>query len=63
MLYCSLEVFFGLGNLDFYRKCVLCIHKEVSAACLCILVFSIGGMLLVCWAIGNNIVSHGKEDI
>lgn len=39
---CFLKVFFGLGDL-FYRKCVFCIHKEVGAACLCVVVYSMSG--------------------
>lgn len=39
------SIMFPLGvlwawRLIFYRKCVFCIHKEVSAACLCVVVYS-----------------------
>lgn len=32
----SLKVFFGLGDSYFIENVCFCIHKEVSAACLCV---------------------------
>lgn len=44
-----------------YRKCVFCVHREMSAACLCVGVYSMRGMLLVSTKASDNVGHKGQH--
>ncbi len=55
-------MFFGLGDSSFIENvCFVYIRRWVQHVCVCVVVYSMSGMLLVCWALGINTVGHGGK--